>query len=69
MKAFGRKLAEALAFAIAMLIIAYFDGSLVLSGGTRPLWFQVTARLLIYTAIFLVISLLIDALFSRFGKR
>ena len=69
MKSFGRKLAEALAFAIAMLVIAYFDGSLLLSGGARPLWFQVTARLLIYTAIFFVISLLIDALFSRFGKR
>ena len=68
MKTFGRKLAEALAFAIAMLIIAYFDGSLLLSGGARPPWFQATARLLIYTAIFFVISLLIDALFSRFGK-
>ncbi len=68
MKRFGRNLAEAAAFGIAMLILAWFRGDLVLEGAARPLWFQLTARFLIYCAIFFVVSLIVDALFARKTK-
>ena len=68
MKRFGRNLAEAVAFGIAMLILAWFRGDLVLEGAARPLWFQLTARFLIYCAIFFVVSLIVDALFARKTK-
>ena len=68
MKSIGRNLAEAAAFSIVMIVIAYFDGSLVLTGAARPLWFQLTTRFLIYSAIFFVVSLIVDALFARKTK-
>ncbi len=68
MKNPGKRLAEAAAFAIVMTLIAWFDGSIDPSGALRPLWFQITARLLIYTAIFFAVGLAVDALFRRFGK-
>lgn len=69
MKRFGRNLAEAAAFSIVMIVIAYFDGSLVLTGAAKPLWFQLTTRFVIYAAIFFVISLGMDALFKRREKK
>ena len=69
MRSLGKNLAEAAAFSLVMLIIAYFDGSIVLEGAVRPLWFQVTTRFLIYMAIFFVVSLVVDALFARFWKK
>ncbi|MDO4973043.1 MAG: hypothetical protein Q4E38_02410 [Eubacteriales bacterium] len=69
MKRIGRNLAEAVAFSIVMLIIAWFDGSIVAEGAVRPLWFQLTTRFLIYAAIFFVISLIVDALFARAEKK
>jgi len=68
MKGKGRNLAEAAAFAIIMVLVAWFDGSIDPTGAIRPLWFQVCARLVIYAAIFFVVSLIIDALFAR-GKK
>lgn len=68
MKRFGRNLAEAAAFSIAMIILAWFHGDLVLEGAVRPLWFQLTTRFLIYSAIFFVVSLIVDALFARKTK-
>ncbi len=68
MRALGRKLAEAAAFAIVMILIAWFDGSLS-PEGAMPLWFQVLTRLLIYLLIFFAVSLLMDALFSRMEKK
>ena len=65
MKRFGRNLAEAAAFSMVMIVIAWFDGSLVLEGAARPLWFQITARFLIYAVIFFAVSLIVDALFSK----
>ena len=64
MKRLGRNLAEAAAFSIVMIVIAYFDGSIVLTGAAKPLWFQLTTRFVIYAAIFFVISLGMDALFN-----
>ena len=69
MKSIGRNLAEAAAFGIAMLILAWFRGDLVLEGAARPLWFQLTTRFVIYAAIFFVISLGMDALFKRREKK
>lgn len=69
MKQYGKKLAEAVAFAIVMILIAWFDGSIDPSEALRPLWFQVSARFLIYTAIFFVVGLAVDALFKRFGRQ
>ena len=68
MRSFGKKLAEALTFAVVMTIFAWFEGRIAIDGA-RPLWFQVTARLVIYTAIFFVVSLAMDAIFSRLGKK
>ena len=65
----GKRLAEAAAFAIVMLIVAWFDGSIDPSGALRPLWFQVSSRFVIYLAIFFVVGLLVDALFSRFYRK
>ena len=64
-----RSVPEAAAFSIVMLIIAWFDGSIDPSGAARPLWFQVCARLLIYLVIFFVVSLIVDAVFERLGKK
>jgi hypothetical protein len=69
MKRLGRNLAEAAAFSIVMIVIAYFDGSIVLTGAAKPLWFQLTTRFVIYAAIFFVISLGMDALFKRREKK
>ena len=69
MRSLGKNLAEALAFSLVMVIVAYFDGSIVPEGAVRPLWFQVTTRFLIYAVIFFLISLLVDALFERFWKK
>ncbi len=69
MKRWGKNLAEAAAFAVVMTIIAWFDGSIDPSGAARPLWFQVCARLLIYLVIFFVVSLIVDAVFERLGKK
>ena len=69
MKSIGKNLAEAVAFSIVMVIIAWFDGSIVLEGAVKPLWFQVTTRFLIYTAIFFVVSLIVDAVFARVWKK
>ena len=69
MRSIGRNLAEAAAFSLVMVVVAYFDGSIVLEGAVRPLWFQVTTRFLIYAAIFFVISLVVDAVFARAGKK
>ena len=68
MKRLGRKLAAAFAFAVVMTILAYFDGSILLEGASRPLWFQIVARLLIYMLIFFAVSLIVDAIFSRMEK-
>lgn len=68
MRSFGKKLAEALTFAVVMTIFAWFDGGIV-PDGARPLWLQITLRLVINTAIFFVVSLAMDAIFSRFGKK
>ena len=68
MKHWGRNLAEAAAFAIVVLLIAWFDGSIDPSGAVRPLWFQVSARFVIYLLIFFVVSLLVDAIFNRIQK-
>ncbi len=68
MKAYGKKLAEGLAFAIVVVLIAWFDGSIT-PAGARPLWFQVTTRLVIYTAIFFAVSLVVDAIFAGIGKK
>ena len=65
----GRKLAEAAAFSLVMIVIAYFDGSIVLTGAVRPLWFQLVTRFAIYAAIFFAVSLGVDALFSRREKK
>ena len=69
MKSIGKNLAEAVAFSIVMVIIAWFDGSIVPEGAVKPLWFQVTTRFLIYTAIFFVVSLIVDAVFARVWKK
>ena len=69
MRSVARNIAEALAFSIVMLIVAWFDGSIVPEGAVRPLWFQLTTRFLIYAAIFFVVSLIVDALFARAGKK
>ena len=68
MKHWGRNLAEAAAFAIVVLLIAWFDGSIDPIGAVRPLWFQVSARFVIYLLIFFVVSLLVDAIFNRIQK-
>lgn len=68
MKHWGRNLAEAAAFAIVVLLIAWFDGSIDPSGAVRPLWFQVSARFVIYLLIFFVVSLLVDTIFNRIQK-
>ena len=68
MKRLGRKAAEAFAFAVVMTILAYFDGSILLEGASRPLWFQILARLLIYMLIFFTVSLIVDAIFSHLEK-
>ena len=69
MRSLGRNLAEAAAFSLVAVIIAYFDGSIDLTEAVRPLWFQVTTRFLIYAVIFFVVSLLMDALFARYWKK
>lgn len=68
MKQWGKNLAEAAAFSIVMVLIAWFDGSIDPSGALRPLWFQVSARFVIYLLIFFVVSLLVDAIFERIQK-
>ena len=69
MRSIARNIAEAVAFSIVMVIIAWFDGSIVLEGAVKPLWFQVTTRFLIYAVIFFVVSLIVDALFARAEKK
>ena len=69
MKSIVRNITEATAFSIVMLIIAWFDGSIVAEGAARPLWFQLTTRFLIYALIFFVMSLIVDALFARAEKK
>ncbi len=61
----GKTLAEAAAFAIVMIIIAWLHGSIVTEGGARPLWFQLLARLVIYMLIFCAVSAIVDALFRK----
>ena len=68
MKQWGRNLAEATAFSIVVLLIAWMNGSIDPSGAVRPLWFQVSARFVIYLLIFFVVSLLVDAIFKRIQK-
>ncbi len=69
MRSFAKNITEAAAFSIVMLIIAWFDGSIVAEGAARPLWFQLTTRFLIYALIFFVMSLIVDALFARAEKK
>ena len=69
MNKIGKRLAEAAAFAIVMVLIAWFDGSIDPGGALRPLWFQISARFLIYMGIFFVVDLLVDALFRRFCRK
>ena len=68
MKQWGRNLAEAAAFSIVMVLIAWFDGSIDPSGAVRPLWFQVSARFVIYLLIFFIVSLVVDAIFRYIKK-
>ena len=68
MKQWGRNLAEAAAFSIVMVLIAWFDGSIDPSGAVRPLWFQVSARFVIYLLIFFIVSLVVDAIFGYIKK-
>ena len=65
MRKFGKTLAEAAAFAVVMIIVAWLHGSIVMEGGARPLWFQLTARFVIYMAIFCAVSAIVDALFRK----
>lgn len=69
MRSIVKNITEAVAFSIVMLIIAWFDGSIVAEGAARPLWFQLTTRFLIYALIFFVMSLIVDALFARAEKK
>lgn len=69
MKSIAKNIAEAVAFSIVMVILAWLDGSLVPEGAVRPLWFQIAARFLIYAVIFFVISLIVDALFARAERK
>lgn len=69
MKSIAKNIAEAVAFSIVMVILAWLDGSLVPEGAGRPLWFQIAARFLIYAVIFFVISLVVDALFARAERK
>ena len=69
MNTIGNRLAEAAAFAIVMLMVAWFDGSIDPSGALRPLWFQISLRFLIYMGIFFIVGLLVDALFRRFYRK
>ena len=68
MKQWGRNLAEAAAFSIVMVLIAWFDGSIDPSGAVRPLWFQVSVRFVIYLLVFFVVSLVVDAIFRHIQK-
>ena len=68
MKPWGRNLAEAAAFSIVMVLIAWFDGSIDPSGAVRPLWFQVSVRFVIYLLVFFVVSLVVDAIFRHIQK-
>ncbi len=68
MKQWGRNLAEAAAFSIVMVLIAWFDGSIDPSGTVRPLWFQVSVRFVIYLLVFFVVSLVVDAIFRHIQK-
>jgi len=68
MRRWGKNLAEAAAFSIVMVLIAWFDGSIDPSGAVRPLWFQVCARFVIYLLIFFVVSLVVDAIFKHIQK-
>ena len=69
MRSVVKNITEAVAFSIVMVIIAWFDGSIVPEGAVRPLWFQISTRFLIYAVIFFVVSLAVDALFARAGKK
>ena len=69
MKSIAKNITEAVTFSVVMILIAWFDGSIVPEGAARPLWFQLTTRFLIYTAVFLVMSLIVDALFARLWKK
>ncbi len=69
MRSIVRNITEAIAFSIVMLIIAWFDGSIVPEGAVRPLWFQISTRFLIYALIFFIVSLVIDKLFARAEKK
>jgi len=68
MKQWGKNMAEAAAFSIVMVLVAWFDGSIDPSGAVRPLWFQVSARFMIYMLIFFVVSLVVDAIFKHIQK-